>query len=306
MVNTRVIFAPLIIHNRISMNKFLGLILVVSATMFFGCSEELPEVPENIHSAKDNVRAETHFFSMFDAAYDVIATNDKFRKSETSIIPSSVLLDFIDSSFKDGSGVSVTVDFGDVGFESPHGTLCQDGKYRAGKMHIFVNQSIQSIDFRAVITLDSVDGFYTGDGEHMVQLNGTTIITPADLNAMRVQMKNASLNDDGLVTKWTSDRVVRQIKDAGDDGIWGDEYEVTGKSSGINRDGKPYEVVITESLVKRMESGCANTFVSGQLEVYSKTSSQQILLNYDPSGDAPCDALIEANINGRKQVFETR
>jgi len=277
-----------------------GLLLTLS-----NCTEQLPEVKENIFSAQDNSQAETHFFATFDAAYDVIATDKKFRKLETTIIPSNTAIKFLDSSFADGNGVSVVVDFGGLGSEEPKGTLCQDGRYRAGKMRIHVNQSIQSAEFRAVVTITAEDSFYSGNGTDMVQLIGKTTITLTGIAGIRVRVTDALVIDGDKEYSWESDRTIVQTKDNGD-GIWGDEYIVTGKSSGINREGDAFTVKIDEPLIKRMETGCANTFISGIVTVSATEGSQVVSINYDPFDNQACDHYAEANLNGKKTIFKVK
>lgn len=277
-----------------------GLLLTLS-----NCTEQLPEVKENIHSAQDNSLAETHFFATFDAAYDVIATDKKFRKLETTIIPSNTAIKFLDSSFADGDGVSVVVDFGGLGNQEPKGTLCQDGRYRAGKMHIHVNQSIQSAEFRAVVTTTPEDSFFSGNGTDMVQLIGKTTITLTGVAGIRVRVTDATVIDGDRVSTWSSDRIIVQTKDNGD-GIWGDEYMVTGKASGVNRDGDAFTVTIDQPLVKRMEAGCANTFIAGVVTVAATEGTQVVAINYDPFENEACDHYAEANLNGKKTIFKVK
>lgn len=269
------------------------------------CTEQLPEVKENIHSAQDNSLAETHFFATFDAAYDVIATDKKFRKLETTIIPSNTAIKFLDSSFADGDGVSVVVDFGGLGNQEPKGTLCQDGRYRAGKMRIHVNQSIQSAEFRAVVTTTPEDSFFSGNGTDMVQLIGKTTITLTGVAGIRVRVTDATVIDGDRVSTWSSDRTIVQTKDNGD-GIWGDEYMVTGKASGVNRDGDAFTVTIDQPLVKRMEAGCANTFIAGVVTVAATEGTQVVSINYDPFENEACDHYAEANLNGKKTIFKVK
>jgi hypothetical protein len=284
--------------------KKLVLVLIFGLLLSLtNCNEQLPEVKENIFSAQDNSQAETHFFATFDAAYDVIATDKKFRKSETTIIPSTTAIIFLDSSFEDGNGVSVLVDFGGLGTTEPKGTLCQDGRYRAGKMHIYVNQSIQSAEFRAVVTTSERDSFYSGNGVDMVQLIGKTTISLTGVSTIRVKVTEALVKDGDKEYSWTSDRTIEQTKDNGD-GIWGDEYKVTGKASGINRDGEPFNVVIDKPLVKKMETGCASTFTSGIVTVTANENTHVVSINYDPFENEACDKYAEASLNGKKTIFK--
>ncbi len=286
--------------------KKLLLVLTTSLLLILtNCNEQLPEVKENIYSAEENAQAETHFFATFDAAYDIIATDKKFQKSETTIIPSNTTIIFLDSTFDDGDGVDVIVDFGSQGESEPKGTLCQDGRYRAGKMRIQVNQSIRSAEFRATVVSTEEDSFYSGNGVDMVQLVGKTAISLAGSNGIKVVVSDATIKSKNIEYTWNSDRVILQLTNNGN-GIWGDEYEVTGKSTGTNREGKSFNVEIIEPLVKKMELDCATTFVSGSVKVTSSESSQEISIDYDPYQNQACDQYAEANLNGRKTIFKIK
>jgi hypothetical protein len=294
------------VRNLIPIMKKLLIVLTAGLLITLtNCNDQLPEVKENIFSAQDNSQAETHFFATFDAAYDVISTDKKFRKSETTIIPSNTAIEFIDSSFDDGDGVMVIVDFGSIGSAEPRGTLCQDGRYRAGKMRINVNQSIQSAEFRAVVITTQEDSFYSGNGTDMVQLIGKTTISLTGVAGIRVKVQDAKVISDDKEFTWTSDKEIIQTKDNGD-GIWGDEYIVTGQASGFNRDGDAYTVMIDKPLIKRMETGCASTFISGVETVSAKESSQVVSINYDPFENEACDLYAEANLNGKKTIFKIK
>jgi len=266
------------------------------------CGDELPVVKENIFSAEDNTLAETHFFATFEAAYDVITTDDRFGKTRTTIIPSDATIEFIDSSFDDGDGVEVIVDFGELLKTEPRGKLCQDGRYRAGKMLIHVNQSVQSAEFRATVTMCDEDQFYSGNGVDMAQLTGTTVISLVGIS-IRVLIKDARIIYEDNEIHWSSDRIITQLKSAGE-GIWGDTYAVTGSASGVNREGDSFEVAINEPLIKVMEKGCSRTFLEGQLTVTANNSSKVIYIDYDPYKNRDCDLYAEAVINGKKLIFK--
>lgn len=285
------------------MNKLLISLCCLMLFVLTNCSDDIPEVKDNIYSAEDNSHAETQFYATFDAAFDIIATDKKFRKSETTIIPSTAKIDFLDTSFADGDGVEMTIDFGKLGEEEPRGILCQDGRYRAGKMHIKLNQSLLSSEFRATVTLSEEDEFYSGNGVDMAQLIGKTHISLAGISGIRVSVKDAIIRYEDNEVEWNSERIVTQIVD-GSDGIWGDTYSVVGEASGVNRDGESFTVTIDEPLIKVVEKGCAKTFVSGVLTVSATNSSQVISIDYDPYKNGDCDQYAEASINGKKSIFK--
>ena len=293
-------------HQNSVMRKLLLITCGFLALSLSNCSESIPEVKETIHSAEDNSMAETHFMAMFDAAFDFIATDGKFKKkSGPTIVPSEkVTVTYKDSSFNDGDGIEVEVDFGPL--DNPgeqKGILCQDGRYRAGKLNISVNQSVNSADFKATVRIDKGHKYYSGDGVNMTQLSGRMVIRFVEPLIIGVKIEKAEVSNDEVEVEWESELTIIGQFEAGP-GIWGDTYTIMGRSSGTNRDGESYTTVIEEPLIKKMENDCATTFVDGKITLSSSESSQVISIDYDPFENQECDRFAEASINGRKTIFE--
>ncbi len=287
------------------MNKKLAIILLLGAFIVSSCSEPISEEKDTIYSGQDNSKAETHFYATYDVIYDIVSTNDKLQKGETTILPSSAEVTFEDSTFLDGNGISFTVDFGPLGTSEPKGTLCQDGRYRAGKLHISANSKFLDPLFTVVVTLNDDDQFFSGNGSDMVQVIGTKKITKQTLTSLKIEISDAKIITDEYELPWSSTRIIELVSDKGP-GIWGDVYKVTGSAQGSNRFGEEYEVDIITPLIKKMELGCAQTFVSGKLNVSMTNSNKVIGVNYDPYGNEACDMFAEADIQGRKTIFRVR
>ncbi|MCB9261828.1 MAG: hypothetical protein H6607_05580 [Flavobacteriales bacterium] len=287
------------------MRQLLFAIFGFAVVLFSGCDDENSVNKDTIQSAEDNSLVETHFTAIFDAAFDIISTIDSsLKKSDASIIPGDVSILFVDSTFMDGDGLEIVVDFGPLRNTEPQGVLCVDGRYRAGKFTIAMNLPLGSPQFQAEIIINQEDSYFSGNGQEMAQLSGRTIVTLPKENELRIVVENALLKDNLGDISWSSDRRVTQIVDKGK-GIWGDSYSITGSASGINRMSQPFTAEITSPLVKKMDLGCAKTFIEGILEITSD-NSQNIQIDYDPYKNADCDQLAEATINGHKTIFEVR
>lgn len=281
------------------------LLLIGTGLSFFGCSEPISEVKDSIHSAQDNSLAETHYFATYDVVYDVISTNGKMLKAEATILPSGAIVTIMDSVFTDGDGLEFVLDFGPLNIKEPKGLLCQDGRYRAGKIHITANSKFLSPELKVVATIAKDDLYYSGNGSEMVQLTGMTTLAKLTQNSIRIDVTDAVMYVDTFELSWNSSRVIELIDDKGP-GIWGDVYKVTGSATGVNRFGEHYMVNIDEALIKKMEAGCARTFVQGILTVTATNSNKVIAIDYDPYKDQACDLFAEADIQGRKTIFRVR
>jgi hypothetical protein len=287
------------------MNKKLAVILLVGSFVVSRCTEPITEEKDTIYSAQDNSNAETLFCATYDVIYDVVSTNAKLRKANSTILPASTTVIFEDTSFTDGDGVSLTIDFGPLGDSEPKGTLCHDGIYRAGKLHISANSKFTNPNIKVEARIDESDMFFSGNGSQMTQVIGTTTMTKSTVNTLKIVVSDARIIIDDYELLWECSREIELVSDMGP-GIWGDIYQVAGSSSGVNRFGEDYSVNIDEPLVKKMKMGCAQTFISGKLSVSVANSNKVIRVNYDPYGDGSCDLYAEADIQGRKTIFVIR
>jgi len=267
------------------------------------CNKTLTELKENVFSAEDNALAENECNSTIEAMSDWVA-NTKLYKKAGGILPGSVTIFFIDSTFKDMDGIEGVIDFGFRGNAKPYGLLCSDGKYRSGKIRFFLSKPIEVPGSFFQLTCEQKDSFYTGSGNEMTWLSG--IISIENLDGMSLILKTDSLNVvDNFRNKisWSCNRTIRLIKDAGK-GIWGDIYSVEGAAKGMNRDGEKFDVNIDEPLIKKMELNCSKTFIIGKLSIKNDVANKTILVNYDPYNNEACDNTAEAEINGKKTLFK--
>lgn len=277
-------------------------IAMVSVT---GCRKDSKDTTETIVSAEDNSTAENEFTSLFDVADD-FSSNDTRTRGGSSILPSGAVVTFQDSLFTDGDGVECTIDFGAIKNTIPRGTICQDGRFRAGKIHLSLTKRYFLDSAQVTITANDSDNFYGGsDGVNMTKLTGSIVLTRLTVNTIKIDVTNAkAVNDKGTVT-WMSTRTITKLVDNGP-GILGDQFQVTGSASGTNRNNENFTVTIDEPLIKKVEMGCARTFVKGKITLTNLSSGKTLKIDYDPYNNQACDLTAKVTINNKEYFFSVR
>ena len=275
---------------------FLSTLALLSGLVSCG---KLKEDRDNITSAEDFAASETEAAGLFDLSDDENETN-----LQATIVPAGATFRWIDSV----SALKIyELDFGPLGSTVPKGKLCGDGRYRAGKVLITVTYPYKSIGAVATITTGSTDSFYSGDG-----INMTQVISDITLKRTAAYSFEISVNDSKLIFsdgKTASHRGVRNVtKILGQttSGIWGDEYELTGSGSGVNREGDAYVWSITTPLLKRLQPGCARTFVKGVISLKNIDAGRSLDVDFDPYNNAACDRTAKAIIGNRSIIFTVR
>lgn len=288
----------------------LGLALMVNSC------KSVQDTKDNIASAQDFATAETEFAGAFDITDDLNESDGKIKKGASTVLPGGVILSWVDSSFTDGNGIEYVLDFGSVGTSAPYGLLCGDGKYRAGKLRVKVsNRYLLVGSVVQIIASDAENGtpYYSGDALNMFKLEGKITVTRTADQQLTVGVEGGKVAKDitaggvtGTFASFQGNKVITRTKGTGTPGIWGDEYEVTGNGSGTNTEGDDYTWKITTPLVKKMELGCAKTFVKGVIEIQNTTANSSIKVDFDPYSNGACDKVVKAIIGGKEYTFTVK
>jgi hypothetical protein len=288
-------------------NFILGLALLTAISISIaGCrKDKTNETAETIISAEDNSTAENEFTSLFDVVDD-FSTNDRRTRAGNTILPSGAIVTFSDSSYTDGDGVECTIDFGPLKTSAPKGLFCLDGRYRSGKIHLSSNMRYFLDSAVVVITINDSDNFYAGnDGVNLTQVMGTVTLSRLSTSSVRIDVDNAKAKNDKGVVSWQSTRTITKTVDNGI-GILGDQFTITGNASGLNRNGESFTVTIDLPLLKKVELGCARTFVEGKITLKNISSGKTISIDYDPFSNQACDLTAKATINGKEFFYTVR
>ena len=275
---------------------FLSTLALLSGLVSCG---KLKEDRDNITSAEDFAASETEAAGLFDLSDDENETN-----LQATIVPAGATFRWIDSV----SALKIyELDFGPLGSTVPKGKLCGDGRYRAGKVLITVTYPYKSIGAVATITTGSTDSFYSGDGINMTQVISDIAVKRTAAYSFEISVNDSKLIfSDGKTTSHRGVRNVTKISGQTTSGIWGDEYELTGSGSGVNREGDAYVWSITTPLLKRLQLGCARTFVKGVISVKNIDAGRSLDVDFDPYNNAACDRTAKAIIGNRSIIFTVR
>ena len=270
------------------MTKRLSLLVAVVALLFTACKkEELTEV-------MDTVTPET--ISKMETLFDDIDYEVDYRIEEKS----GIVLDGKDEAEagleKDNCPTitwsappgtfpnTVVIDFGD-------GCVSATGRVKAGQ--IVVNQSAPMPQPGATRSITLVN--FSIDS---VGLEGTKTVTnngpagPGQRSFTYNLVGGQATFPNGTVATRDATRTLTQLDGLGTDTFIDDIFAITGNTTGVNRNGVPYSMTITEPLIK--ERNCL-WFISGTKE-----------LTYGPHfrsidfGNGFCDNLAQVcNVSGQ-------
>jgi hypothetical protein len=289
--------------------KWVGMaaLAILLTTGVTACKKSLKDAAENITSAQDFTSAETEFAGAFDITDDINQSDGKIKKGGSTVLPSGAVFTWVDSLFTDGNGIEYSIDFGLLGSTAPKGILCGDGKYRAGVLHVKLSDHYLTIGTSVTVWADGTDNYYSGDGVNMFKVEGTLKVTRTGAEQLTVEVQNGKVTDPtNQVASFNGTKVIRRIAGGGTPGILGDQYEVTGNGGGVNREGEAYNWAITVPLLKKMEAGCAKTFVKGIIEIQNLSAKNSLQVDFDPYNNEACDRIAKAIIGTKEIIFTVK
>lgn len=219
----------------------IGILAIFTvAISFTGCRKDKDEQDSETGSSIDNAFAEAVYDDAGTMA-DQAALNGELTSFKSSS-DEGVLLNSCATITRDTLATPrvVTIDFGSVN------CLCNDGRYRRGKIIVTYNGGYR--DVGSVHTI-GFDNYFVSD----YQINGTKTVTNQGLNSSGHTWFSISVN--GSLTSSTGQTMSRQstrirewISGEGTS-IWSDDvYLITGTASGTTFNGNTYVASITVPL----------------------------------------------------------
>lgn len=282
------------------MNKFRKLpLFFVLLVVFSSCNKDRNE---SIQSAQDNAAIETEYSEIYDVVTDYVSNDHRTGKTDDYILASGAEVWFNDTTFTDGDGVDLTLDYGRLENGSgSKGVVCKDGRYRAGKIHVSMDKRwTESPTIN--VSIASSDEYYVGNGTKMYKVTGLKTITRTSATAYSVEVTNATMQRDNGSVSWNSSRAVNLSYDAGQ-GWYNDEYEISGSASGTNANGVTFMATTQTPLKKRLSLGCISTFISGKL-IVTNSNDKMLEVNYDSYNNEACDKAVTVTYNGKSSVVQ--
>src|SRR5690606_2701613 len=129
-------------------------------------------------------------------------------------------------------------------------------------LRIEQEKKFSEIGCNVTIDVTDADNYHIGNGTDMTKITGKSVITRTGESEVNFKVTNGKgVNSNGTIEFYT-DKTIKRTVDNGA-GTIGDEFEATGKGGGKNRDGDAYTYTTPVALYKKIQDGCANTFVKG-------------------------------------------
>lgn len=254
-------------------------ITVAAMLLLASCKkdQEEPIVPSADYSAAADHALAMDFFNDMMLQVDAAASDNGLRGMDDECAP-TVTFDTLAMPH------TLTIDFGSTN------CTAQNGRMRRGMLMVSFTGP-----YRAEGTVISItpEDYYVND--HLVQ--GVKTVTNMGLNADQNPYFNVEV--DGTITapdeSWTSThhsvRVRTWSEGSSTMDPFDDVYHITGSGNGVNRNGLPYTVSITNAL--RVAVGCP-FITQGTLAITPSGLSQRII----DFGNGTCDGTITVSVNG--------
>lgn len=280
--------------------------LLVALSLAFTSCRKKEEKDKDTSGAEDNSLADKSFEDMGQIANEAASGNVSSFKD----INNDGLLSVCATKTHDTVNHIIVVDFGSSN------CLCNDGRYRRGKIFVSYSNSVHPVpysywDSLTVITISTTkagdpgsDTYFVGnDQSSMNQVIGTKNLTNRGHNA--AQHMNWDVTVNGQVIKangqgtvqWQSTRNREWL--AGEtipNTTWSDDvYGVTGTATGTSANGTPFTVQITSQIIRKIS--CPKHFVSGTLD-FTPGSKPVRHVDFSPPNNGACDNIATVTING--------
>ncbi len=280
-----------------------GTVVVMSVALSFtGCRKDRNNQDTDTSGAEDNALADKSFEDVGQISNEAAnSTNGKLGSFRIGA-GNDGLLSTCATLTHDTARKTIVVDFGTAN------CLCNDGRYRRGKIFISYTTGFRHLGYwdslaNITITTSPADDYFVGAEEsNMHQVIGTKSITNNGHNANHhmnwsvvVGGKIIKANNQGTVT-WKSDRRLEWLAGESTPFIWGDdEYGVTGSASVTSAKGIEFNVNITSQIVRKIS--CPKHFVSGTFDFTPGTKPVRHV-DFSPPNNGACDDIATVTING--------
>ncbi|MDZ4668658.1 MAG: hypothetical protein SGJ00_12360 [bacterium] len=257
------------------------LTLCLFSTLLFSSCKKNKELDTDITSAEDQSEGELVYDQIFKQV-DQAAGDEGLKKGAYPIITKDTF----------ANPKTMRINYGTSNY------LCLDGNYRRGL--ILVSWTGRYRDAGTAIQV-GFDGFYQNNN----LVEGTKSITNNGPNALGelsyTIVVNGKITNPSLQShSWNSNRTRTWVAGQNTLTALDDVYEITGTTSGTNRNGINYAAQITTKL--RVELACDWRIVSGVIEV---TPEGKNLRKID-FGNGACNGLVTVSVNGRTKTFSRK
>lgn len=268
----------------------LGTMLLAGLTILYtGCTKDENTDPtqdnrdKEVNATKDDALADKLFSELTDITDEAMRGNDKSYKNlvlDTIFMGPCVTVTIDTLSFP----LTVSIDFGETN------CLCNDGKWRRGKIHVEHSGPYWAIGTQITSTLEN---YFVN--EH--QVIGTKIVTNQGQNTggsptWTVNVNGQVIKPDGGVITWIADRM-REWSEGYNTPFkwWDDVYLISGSHNVVAANGSTLSAITVEPL----EFALNCYWIKSGIINFQHSDLPLIVLNY---GAGTCDDDAVVIING--------
>ncbi len=255
--------------------KLFGIVAMAALILTFTSCKKY-KLNRDTTTSEDQAVAESITNDLFDNVDDAAKQNDDaIGKTGITSSLSTCAVITVDTTAGTIFPATVTIDFGT-------GCVGNDGKTRSGIISAEITGPYRDEGTSVTITPDnySVDG-YSIEGQKVVTNMGLNVDSHS---VFHIEITNVVITTpDAETIEWQSSRDREWMEGESTYlNIFDDVYHITGTGAGVNREGRPFEMEITNRL--RKEIGCY-WLVSGTLEIRPQDLNT-ITVDF---GDGACD-----------------
>jgi hypothetical protein len=249
---------------------------------FVACKKD--EIDNETQSVLDNALIESEFMRIPAMINFHAATNQGVHKIFPGVMSCYNVSLSGDTSWTNQNDLpTLTFDYGT-------GCTDADGRNRSGKISAAFSKSYDSIG--CVITV-SFNNFYS----HGNKMEGAVQLTRLSSSSFNIKTTDAKYSIGSASIAFTCDRTITMIGGSTTINNESDDvFEITGSSSGMNRNGKRFEVKILTTLVK---AASCKWLQSGKQELTPEGLATRTV-DY---GDGSCDNKATFGVNGNTFEF---
>ncbi len=292
-----VLFSIKIFIMKKNYQSILSLILIASIS-FVGCKKTQEDYTSTAESAESFAQDQPLIFSSFDMFDDFLASQNFMQKNGNPIIPGGATITYFDSSFDDGSGINIGVNFG------PQAILCGDNIFRSGSFRIYAEKPYSEIGSQVNIVIKN--DLVIRKDDDVISIHNVTrnydynfVIEKLEENkySFKYYLFAAVILDNTTDAKdFIGEFFITKSKGFDTPEKSDDEISIDGNGTGFSSlADKPYDINIESPLIK---TSCAKIFTKGKLTLQNEGSDVKLEINF---GDGTCDSKIEVKSGAFKK-----
>lgn len=280
--------------NTMKKNIILSAILIASSIITLNSCKKKQEIDNETQSVVDNALCERQFMAIQPAVNEKGISEKGIKRlsgttglaCDTFLIISGDTTDLNGDKIYDNGPVTFQIDY-------DYGTVCSspDGSsIKSGKINITTPNKWSAFT-NSTVTVDLLN--YKVDG---ITYSGQIKIKRPDAVTLTVDVINGHCTDGNWNIDYSATKTMKQIAGVSTPSEADDEYEITGGSSGKNREGRGFSTAITVALHKK--SSC-KFISSGTLDLTPDGFKTRTV----DFGNGTCDDKASYTVNGQTVEF---